>query len=179
MSPDMMVPGPDPTPEPATPLTLEPDPVTPEPDDIEDPQMPQETLAAITPPPTWQEHQALLQGFLGALMPKMEEHIHQYTRDAMQCIEDMHGFMKQQLAVEKEKIQHTETVLDRLVTQVATQGLQVHQDPYEIMVRAMSPGGFFVAFTLRKATVEAVMDELPAMLAWLTEQRYTSVEVLV
>jgi hypothetical protein len=141
--------------------------------------LPQATIDAVTPTPAWQEHSAMLQGFLGALMPKMEAHIHQYTRDAMQCIEDMHGFMKQQLAVEKEKIQHVETVIDRLVTQVATQGLQVHHDPYEITVRAMSPGGFAVAFTLRKATVEAVMDELPALLGWLTEQRYASVEIMV
>jgi hypothetical protein len=171
--PEMMAPLPEPKPE--TPLTLEPDPVNPEPDDIPEPVTPEATVAAITPTPVWAEHQALLQGFLGALMPKIDDHVKQYAKDAFQCIEDFHHYMKQQIELDKEKVKHVETVIDALATKMATQGLQVRHDPYTVTVQTMSPQGYPLTFQMAKDNAPALMQELSGMVEWLASQGYKPV----
>jgi hypothetical protein len=111
-------------PQPATPLTLEPDPVNPEPDDIPDPKVPetvksllnapgtpfqtssspQEPLAPTTEPSgTALPYDALLQGFCAHLLTRMQGIADDLTTTTQQkVVEHMHNYHAVSMGVQQE-----------------------------------------------------------------------------
>ena len=169
--------------EPKTTTTTPPPPkeavAPPEPEDIEDPQVPPATRAALTesgtlpPPPPGVNYDALLQGFCQHLRDRFDGVLGQSARDAMGCIDDMHVYLKQRLEMDAEKIRHAETVLDALITKVATDGLRVRQDPYEATLGpVLDPYGFPTTIKITKADPEQLMTALPALASWMAANQY-------
>jgi exodeoxyribonuclease V len=165
--------------EPATPLTLEPDPFEPEPDDIPPVKTPQAVVDAITPTAEWLNHEALLQGFMQHFQGKIEPWLRDTCKEAMSCIEDMQGYTKRLVEVDQEKLRQAETALEQRLGTTAPQERQVRHDPYEIHVEALSPQGYPVSITVRKASAEELLVELPDVLGWLAENHYEAVPRLV
>jgi hypothetical protein len=111
-------------PQPATPLTLEPDPVTPEPDDIDDPEVPDTLKTALEPssvpqdatspqtpphiPHTEQEapapsYDALLQGFCAHLLTRMQGIADDLaTTTQKKVVEHMHNYHAVSMGVQQE-----------------------------------------------------------------------------
>jgi hypothetical protein len=149
----------------------------PEPDDIPESAVPPALQAVLTPPAPemFGEHEALLRGFCQHLQGRLEQHLRPYIKDAFTCIEDMHAYLKHQLEIEKEKIRHAETALDKLVTKVVTDGVQVRHDPYQLVVQAVSPEGYGITIQIAKTDAGALLAELPQVLGWLTSNHYTRV----
>jgi|SRR4029077_8318193 hypothetical protein len=151
--------------------------VRPEPDDIPDPAVPPAVQEALSPPlpdeERFGEHEALLHGFCVHLQGRLEQHMRQYAKDALGCIEEMHAYLKRDLDIKKEKIWHAETALDQLMAKVVTDGVQVRQDPYHLVVQATSPEGYGITIQIAKPDASALLAEVPQVLGWLASNHYT------
>jgi hypothetical protein len=111
-------------PQPATPLTLEPDPVNPEPDDIPDPKVPETVKSMLTAPgtpfhppsvsqgprsPTTEPsdttlpYDALLQGFCAHLLTRMQGMADDLATTTQQkVVEHMHNYHAVSMGVQQE-----------------------------------------------------------------------------
>jgi exodeoxyribonuclease-5 len=166
---------------PSTPmLGMTPTPTVPDvADDIADPKVPATLTDALRQEPAlpdkFGEHEALLQGFCQHFQRRFDAALAQSGKDAMRCLEDMHGYIKRQLEMDQEKIRHAETALDQLLTKIAAGGIALRHDPYEASIQAMSPQGFRVTVAIKKGDPEDLIDKLPALIGWLAESGYTAI----
>lgn len=165
-------------PIPETPLTLEPEPVEAEtePLDIPEPTLPPGVVAAVTPTPAWSEHEVLLQGALQHLQGKLNTWLHDTGKDAMACVEDMHAYIKRQIDIDRDAVRHAESAMDALVANVVSSGITVRQDPYQLAIEAVSPQGFPVTLTIRKATADELISDLDSVVGWLADNGYRAVD---
>jgi exodeoxyribonuclease-5 len=159
------------------------EPVTPEPDDIPEPAVPEAVLATVIPPshqdapsPVWAQHEALLQGFCQLL----QHRVHTILSDEHKGIMDVLGTTLE--AVRKwsesftEQNEHATYQLASTLTQLQERGLALRHDPYVATVSAVSQQGFPVRITLAKNETADLIAALPLLLAWLQEQGYKPVE---
>ena len=150
-------------------------------DDIPEPVLPIEVAEAITP----------------ALAPEATPVIQ--TLDVLQAMNALNESAKKHLATMAEEgktvlrsIDSTWQVISRLcdavhhdggpllphfigvLEEVCTKGLRLesHGAPYTMALETQSPQGFAVTFTIRKATADALLDEVGRMLPWLAQAGY-------
>jgi hypothetical protein len=170
---------------PATPLTLEPDPVTPDEDDIADPPTPAPVQAAIQPPRSpaeapapapppqgWSEHEALLQGFLGAVQKPLREALLSEIKNFGDTADVTFQALRKWVDTAGQAGDHALYQLSNTIEKLQHDGLQLRHDPYMVEVCATSPEGFPVRFTIAKTAPGAMLDELPQVLGWLGEHGY-------
>ena len=159
-------------------------------DDILDPAVPlelqnackddedttQESIVA-TPATSTQfgEHEALLQGFCQHLLRKFDEGVQALHKELTKPVDEIYGFVHQQLQIQREKAQHAETYLDTLTTKAVDQGLQLRHDPYTVTVQTLSPQGFAITLGLAKQNKGELVEELGAMVQWLAHNGYKPV----
>jgi exodeoxyribonuclease-5 len=149
-------------------------------DDIADPALPVGLADKLTPataiappvatPDKFGEHEALLQGFAQHIRNIIMAEFRTYAQDASKSIDEMYTYTKKALDGDLEKVRRSESVLDKMA-----QGLQVRHDPYEASIQAMSPEGFVVTVGIKKSDPEALVENLPSLVAWLAESGYTAV----
>jgi exodeoxyribonuclease-5 len=168
---------------PATPLTLEPDPVNADLDDIADPPTPAPVQAAIQPPRSpaeapapppqgWSEHEALLQGFLGAVQKPLREALLREIKNFGDTADVTFQALRKWVDTAGQAGDHALYQLSNTIEKLQHDGLQLRHDPYMVEVCATSPEGFPVRFTIAKETPGAMLDELPEVLGWLGEHGY-------
>jgi hypothetical protein len=182
----------------ASTLTLETDPQ----DDIQDPVVPEPLAQAIqngqdasqTRPPAseWQQHESLLQGFLGLVQGRLktwikEEHNALQSARATcdlehqrlcQALEAVTTLAQRAVTTSQQHNEHAEYSLADAFARLQERGVSLHlrHDPYVATVSAISQQGFPVRITLAKAETADFVAALPVLLAWLEEQGYRPTE---
>jgi hypothetical protein len=121
------------------------------------------------------EHEALLQGFLTHFTRRFDEAVKDSVREITKTVDGIYEFVHHQMQIQREKAQQAETLLDTLTTKAVTQGIQVRHDPYTVTVQTLSPQGFPVTLTVAKQDSEALVEELGALTQWLAQQGYKPV----
>lgn len=173
--------------QPASPaLVHEPDPH----DDIADPAVPEALGDALQapPPPDWQQHEALLQGFLTRLQARLHAWIedeHKALQSARATCDLEHQRLCQSLETVAKLAQHAVTTsqqtnehaqysLTDAFARLQDHGVSVrlHPDPYEVRVRGTSPHGYPIEIRVAKADVTELIGALPALTGWLAQEGY-------
>jgi hypothetical protein len=189
MPPEMIAP------QPTTPsaLVLEPDPH----EDIPDPPLPtvveqavQNTSQEAAPAPEWQQHEALLQGFLGLLQGRLkawieDEHKALQTARATcdlehqrlcQALEAVTKLAQQAVTTSQQTNEHAWYSLGDSLKTLQERGMQLRLDPYQATVQALSPHGFPVTIQVAKSDVSELIGALPALTGWLAQEHYKPCE---
>jgi hypothetical protein len=176
-------------------LTLEPD----HSDDIQDPAVPESLVQVLqeaqqaphpdTPTPAWQQHEALLQGFLGLVQGRLQAWIaeeHKALQAARAVCDLEHQRLCQGLEAVTRLAQHAVTTAQQVnehaqyslsdaVLKLQERGVQLHHDPYSADVQALSPQGFPVTIHVAKHEVSELIGALPALTGWLAQEGYKPV----
>lgn len=200
-APMMKVGGKTPEPQPETPLTLEPDPVNPEPDDIPDPEVPAALKTALEPSSSPQEprspgnettpYDALLQGFCAHLLTRMQGMADDLTTATRQATEqqatDYHNgaitFLHEVCQAVKAWIEATTTTpnehaqyqLANVLEALQKGGVHFRTAPYRVTLQACTPNGYPVTFDVLKDDAGALVEELNNLTSWLVSQGYKPV----
>lgn len=150
------------------------------PDDIADPALPATLVEAIQasgkPDPAWAQHEVLLQGALQALMGKIQPELFSYMKHAEQGVDDVMQWCRAYMETEKAKVEQAKYLCDQLLTKITTEGLQLRHDPYSVDIKAMSPQGFVVAFSVKQSNAEDLVGETMKILGWLAEKQFSAIE---
>jgi hypothetical protein len=176
-------------------LTLDPDPT----DDIHDPavpepltqalQKPQERPQEPPAPPDWQQHESLLQGFLGLLQGRLKgwiEDEHKALQSARatcdlehqrlcQALEAVTTLAQQAVTTSQHTNEHAQYSLADAFARLQERGVQLHHDPYTAKVTALSPQGFPITVHIAKHHVDELIGALPALMGWLAQEEYKPV----
>jgi hypothetical protein len=181
-------------PQPETPLTLEPDPVNPEPDDIADPEVPDTLKTALEPPSSHQgprspaseptAYDALLQGFCAHLLTRMQGIADTLTTTTQhKVVEHMHNYHAVSMGVQQEVCAAvkawmeatTSTPGDHVWYQLSAlleKGIQIRHAPYRLVLQACAPQGYPVSFEVSQESPDAMLQELTNLVSWLMSQGY-------
>jgi hypothetical protein len=199
MAPEMIAPPSAPILTQTPPLVLEPDPK----DDIQDPAVPESlgtTLQELqqgghpeTPAPAWQQHESLLQGFLGLVQGRLKawiEEEHKALQSARatcdlehqrlcQALEAVTTLAQRAVTTSQQTNEHAQYSLADAFARLQERGvsLQLHHDPYQVTVHTMSPQGFPIAIQVAKSDASELISALPALTGWLAQEGYKPHEV--
>jgi YspA, cpYpsA-related SLOG family len=180
LMPEMTVTPPEDSPVPQLPDTNVPD-------DIPEPSLPDTLTATLDaqdaagdmpappPAPDWQRHEALLQGFLGHLLHRLDAELISNGKDLLRTIDAMGQSVKTWVEAFSGHSEHAEYQLANMIERLMIHGMQLRQDPYQVEVQALSPQGYTVTLRLAKQTTPDLIESLPALLTWLEQQGYTPV----
>jgi hypothetical protein len=201
-APMMNVGGKIPEPLPETPLTLEPDPVNPEPDDIPDdildPEVPASLKATLEPPSSPEEprapgneptpYDALLQGFCAHLLTRMQgiadnlikttqqkvvEHMHNYHAVSMGVQEEICKAVKAWIeATTTTPNEHAQYQLANVLEALQKGGVHFRTAPYRVTLQACTPSGYPVTFDVLKDNAGDLVEELNNLTSWLVSEGY-------
>jgi hypothetical protein len=162
----------------APPLVPEADPL----DDIPDPPIPE----AVGPPSEWQQHEALLQGFLSLVQGRLkawmeDEHKALQAQRGVcdlehqrlcQSLEAVTKLAQQAVTTAQQVNEHAWYGLGDSLLKLQERGVQLHHDPYRASVQAMSPHGFLTTIFVAKSDVSELISALPALTGWLDHEGY-------
>jgi len=188
-------------PSPATPLTLEPDPVNPEPEDIADPALPETLKTALQPPSSPQEprspenestpYDALLFGFCSKLLARMqdmaddlaattrqatEQHATDYHNGAITFLNEVCKAVKAWIeATTTTPNEHAQYQLANVLEALQKGGVHFRTAPYRVTLQACTPQGYPVTFDVLKEDAGALVEELNNLTSWLVGQGYKPV----
>jgi len=201
-APMMNVGGKTPEPAPETPLTMEPDPVTPEPEDIADPALPDTLKMSLHPPSSPQEprspttepssaalpYDALLQGFCAHLLNRMQAIANDLTTTTQQeVVNHMHNYHAVSMGVQQEVCaavkawidattatpnEHAQYQLANVLEALQKGGVHFRTAPYRVTLQACTPSGYPVTFDVLKDDAGALVEELNNLTSWLVSQGY-------
>jgi hypothetical protein len=162
--------------------TMATEPVTPEPDDIPEPEVPPAVVAAVSTPnsldgstPAWAEHEALLQGFCRHLQQRLETELLSNGTKLMQALDVMSQSMQRWIEGHLQANEHSQYQLSDALLKLQERGVQLRHDPYRADVQALSPQGFPVTIHVAKHEVSELIDALPALCGWLVQEGYKPV----
>lgn len=134
------------------------------------------TARPAPPTPTWAEHEALLQGFCGALQAKMQEQLHAFMvadhKTMAESLNDIYLVVERRLKALNEQNEHSLYQFSDALLKMQEHGTQVRHDPYTITVHAQSAHGFPVEVRLRKQDKGELVQETLALLDWLVQQGF-------
>jgi hypothetical protein len=167
--------------------------VTPEPEDVLDPVVPETLTKALrksrsaekvpeTAPPAdalperFGEHEALLRAFAQHVLNHVDAALNDSTREANTAVNDLYSYVKSLIQTDQERLRHAETLLDTLTTKALTEGLTLRSTPtQQLTIQTVSPQGFPVSFQLAKASIGELIAELPLATDWLSQHGYKPV----
>src|SRR5262249_16579976 len=124
------------------------------------------------PPPAWAQHEALLQGFCQHLQHQITIFLVQETKGLFQTFDAMAMTMRDCLTKVTDSNEHATYQLTNALTQEQEHGLNLRHDPYQVQVKALSPHGFPVTIQVAKGDVSELINALPALTGWLTQEGY-------
>jgi YspA, cpYpsA-related SLOG family len=156
------------------------------PDDIPDPSVPDARTAALeapsaqanapsppeAPEPVWKQHEALLQGFLGHLLHRLDAELISNGKDLLRTIDAMGQSCKTWMEAFSGHSEHAEYQLANMIERLVIHGIQLRQDPYQVEVQALSPQGYPITLRLAKQSTAELVESLPAVLAWFEQSGY-------
>lgn len=149
-------------------------------DDIADPVTPPAVLQApSSPPPVYNAHEALLQGFCSALQAKMFAWMAEHHKAAMDITEHTWTAMVQHVDKLNQGNEHAAYQLANALAAIQERGLTVSASPYTATVQAVSPDGYAVSITVQKPEADALVEELGRLTPWLKNQHYTAPSAVV
>jgi len=165
--------------QPETPLTLEPDPVNPEPDDIPDVELPETLKAALEPSTepssTALPYDALLQGFCTHLMKRLDQELLASGKDLMKVLDAMGMAMQRWGERTMQANEHSAYQLSNALEALQKGGIHMTTAPYRVTLQACTPSGYPVTFDVLKDSANALVEELNNLTAWLVSQGYKPV----
>ena len=88
------------------------------------------------------EHEAILQAFCTHLLSRFDTAVGASLKELNKPVDEIYGFVHQQLQIQREKAQQAETFLDTLTSKAVHEGIQLRHDPYSVKVQTLSPQGF-------------------------------------
>jgi hypothetical protein len=152
------------------------------PDDIPDPPVLDSRTAALdapsaaahapnppgAPEPVWQQHEALLHGFLTHLLQRLNSELFADSREIMKTVD---AVLKLVEASAARQDRDTSQAWSQLVG-VLEQGIALRHDPYEAHVKSVSPEGFVIDITLKKADAGGLVQAMTGLTQWLIEHHY-------
>jgi hypothetical protein len=196
-APMMNVGGKIPEPLPETPLTLEPDPVNPEPDDIPDPEVPASLKATLEPPSSPEEprapgnestaYDALLQGFCAHLLTRMQGIADNLTTTTQhKVVEHMHNYHAVSMGVQQEVCAAVKAWIEATTAQpnehalyslsnTLEKGVQLRGDPYAVDIEVLAPQGYVCRIHIAKQEAGELVTEINNLMSWLVSQGYKPV----
>ena len=118
------------------------------------------------------EHEALLVGFLSALMPRLQAGLHGTLTEFGKSADVILLSLKKWLDIQGHPSEHAQYQLATTLEKWVQEGLALRHDPYEVTVQALSPQGFPVTIHVRKSQQADLIAMLPALCSWLAEQGY-------
>jgi len=124
---------------------------------------------------SWREHEALLHGFLTYLMSRLNEEVLQQSKDIMDVIKGAVRFIDEAAQRRDSASENALKLLSDGLAKLPSQGLQLHHDPYEATVEALSPEGFVVRLQIRKQSPAELTQALPGLTQWLKQQGFQGV----
>jgi hypothetical protein len=136
------------------------------------PDTPQHAQVSTASDTRFNEHEALLQGFLHHFTKRFDEGVKDSVREITKTVDGIYEFVHHQMQIQREKAQQAETLLDTLTTKAVTQGIQLRHDPYTVTVQTLSPQGFPVTLTLAKQDKGELVEELGNLVQWLAQEGY-------
>lgn len=125
--------------------------------------------------PAWQQHEALLQGFLGHVSHKLNEEVLSQSKDILDVVKGAIRFIDE--AAQRQSLYQDNLlgVLANALTGLQGQGLQLRHDPYTAEVQALAPQGFAVTLTVKKQDTSDLIATLQGLMQWLAQEGYKPV----
>jgi exodeoxyribonuclease-5 len=171
-------------------------------DDIDDPPVPANVLAAVTPQPVdpalplsmqadleqaiheslqraladqalFQGHEALLQGFCQHLQRHLETNVLEHHKHVMATLDAVCDTVRKWGETALQANEHSQYQLSDALLKVGEQGLALRHDPYTVRVEAMNQAGFAIAIQVAKSDPDELTAALLNLLAWLVENGFS------
>jgi hypothetical protein len=147
--------------------------------DILDPEVPQEVIEALLPPPAPAplpplvlQHEALLQGFCTALQERLSHWILDHHKNMERVLDVTYAACKSRLEAIGTQNEHANYQMSDALLKLHEGGLQITHNPYEATIEAVSPQGFPVQLHLVKKDAGGLIEAVQGVTAWLVSAGY-------